>query len=152
MHRAVDTLLQVAAEHRGSTLADDALLMAAELVARLDDAPGARVLLQRLLDEHPAGDMAPQAAWTLAWMDAREGRLDGARARCTAPREVDFARQTMTTPSSVLASTSEWPSWCCRPSPRRVVRPAVAPMRKPRARASAACQMRSPTRWNPNIE
>ncbi|MGA1170563.1 MAG: hypothetical protein ACO3V2_09230 [Ilumatobacteraceae bacterium] len=32
------------------------------------------------------------------------------------------------------------------------VRPAVAAMRNPRARMSAACQMRSPTRWKPNIE
>jgi hypothetical protein len=33
-----------------------------------------------------------------------------------------------------------------------VVRPAVAPIRKPRARWSAAAQIRSPTRWKPNIE
>src|SRR5712691_1770227 len=29
--------------------------------------------------------------------------------------------------------TCEWPSSCCRPSPFSVVRPAVAPSRKPRA-------------------
>ena len=32
------------------------------------------------------------------------------------------------------ASSSEWPSWCWRPSPLRVVRPAVQPNRKPRPR------------------
>ena len=50
------------------------------------------------------------------------------------------------------ASTWLWPSWCCRPSPANVVRPAVAPTRKPRARLSQACQIWSPTRWKPNIE
>ena len=53
---------------------------------------------------------------------------------------------------TVDANTNEWPSWCCRPSPMSVVRPAVAPHRNPRARASAANQMRSPTRWKPNME
>jgi CheY-like chemotaxis protein len=38
------------------------------------------------------------------------------------------------------------PSWCCRPSPPKVVRPEVAPNKKPRARWSAAAQMASPTR------
>jgi len=33
-----------------------------------------------------------------------------------------------------------------------VVRPAVPPTRKPRARESAAAQIRSPTRWKPKIE
>ena len=56
------------------------------------------------------------------------------------------------TGGTVEASTQQWPSWCWRPSPSSVVRPAVAPSRKPRARASAAGQMRSPTRWKPNIE
>ena len=36
--------------------------------------------------------------------------------------------------------------------PLRVVRPAVPPMRKPFARISAAAQIESPTRWNPNME
>ena len=48
----------------------------------------------------------------------------------------------------------EWlvPSWCCKPSPPSVVRPDVAPSRKPRERWSAAAQMASPTRWKPNME
>ena len=50
------------------------------------------------------------------------------------------------------ANRCEWPSWCWSPSPFRVVRPAVAPRRKPRARMSPAAQAKSPTRWNPNIE
>ena len=33
-----------------------------------------------------------------------------------------------------------------------VVRPAVAPIRNPRQRLSAAAQARSPIRWKPNIE
>ena len=48
--------------------------------------------------------------------------------------------------------TCEWPSSCCRPSPFSVVRPAVAPSRKPRARWSAAAQARSPIRCMPNME
>ncbi len=53
---------------------------------------------------------------------------------------------------TVDASRRLWPSWCCSPSPSSVVLPAVAPSRKPRARASAADQIKSPTRWKPNIE
>ncbi|SHU20079.1 Uncharacterised protein [Mycobacteroides abscessus subsp. abscessus] len=52
----------------------------------------------------------------------------------------------------MLASSSEWPSACCRPSPVRVVRPAVAPSTKPRAIWSAAAHRPSPVRWKPNIE
>ena len=37
-------------------------------------------------------------------------------------------------------------------SPARVVRPAVPPSRKPRTRMSAAAQIKSPMRWNPNME
>ena len=50
------------------------------------------------------------------------------------------------------AASGEWPSACCRPSPVSVVRPAVAPMMKPRAIWSPAAQNWSPVRWNPNIE
>ena len=57
-----------------------------------------------------------------------------------------------TTAGLVEASSSEWPSSCCRPSPLSVVRPAVAPSTKPRAIWSAAAQNASPVRWNPNIE
>ncbi len=53
---------------------------------------------------------------------------------------------------TVLAISWLCPSWCCSPSPARVVRPAVAPTRKPLPRASAFCQIRSPMRWKPNIE
>ena len=59
-----------------------------------------------------------------------------------------YARQLGTTD----ASTWLWPSQCWSPSPCSVVRPAVAPSMKPRPRWSAKDQMRSPTRWNPNIE
>jgi hypothetical protein len=52
----------------------------------------------------------------------------------------------------VDASRWLWPSWCCRPSPLSVVRPAVPPIRNPRARLSPAAQARSPMRWKPNIE
>ena len=50
------------------------------------------------------------------------------------------------------ASTWLWPSSCCRPSPLSVVRPAVPPSTKPFIRMSAPAQIRSPTRWKPNIE
>ncbi len=52
----------------------------------------------------------------------------------------------------VEASRIEWPSSCCRPSPVSVVRPAVAPSRKPRPIWSAIAQIWSPVRWKPNIE
>ena len=32
-----------------------------------------------------------------------------------------------------------WPSWCCKPSPLRVVRPAVAPTKKATGLAVARC-------------
>ena len=60
--------------------------------------------------------------------------------------------RTATTAGFVDASSGEWPSACCRPSPVSVVRPAVAPMRKPRVIWSAAAQIESPVRWKPNIE
>ncbi len=41
----------------------------------------------------------------------------------------------------MLASTMLWPSWCCRPSPASVVRPAVPPIRKPLPRESAKAQI-----------
>ena len=50
------------------------------------------------------------------------------------------------------ASRCVWPSLCWSPSPFSVVRPAVAPIRKPRARASAKAQIWSIVRWKPNIE
>src|ERR687885_289072 len=52
----------------------------------------------------------------------------------------------------VDARTWLWPSSCCRPSPLSVVRPAVAPSRKPRVRMSAAAQIRSPIRRKPGID
>ena len=58
----------------------------------------------------------------------------------------------LTTFGTVAACKSEWPSWCCRPSPISVVRPAVPPRRKPRQRMSPAAHARSPVRWKPNIE
>ena len=45
-----------------------------------------------------------------------------------------------------------WPSWCCKPSPLRVVLPEVAPIKKPFACASPAAQAKSWILWNPNIE
>ncbi len=79
--RAVETLTRLALEHPQSTLADDGLLLAGELLMRLDDAEGARRLWERQLTTFPKGDMAPQAAWWLAWHDAQGGRLAEARAR-----------------------------------------------------------------------
>ena len=52
----------------------------------------------------------------------------------------------------VLASTWLLPSSCCRPSPFKVVRPAVPPSMNPRPRASPKAHARSPVRWNPNME
>src|ERR1022692_2517234 len=37
---------------------------------------------------------------------------------------------------TVLACSMLWPSWCCKPSPASVLRPAVPPQRKPLPRAS----------------
>ena len=57
-----------------------------------------------------------------------------------------------TTAGLVAAISSECPSSCCRPSPFSVVRPAVAPSRKPRVIWSAAAHSSSAVRWKPNIE
>ena len=51
-----------------------------------------------------------------------------------------------------MASTWLLPSWCCKPSPDSVVRPDVPPSKNPRVRMSAAAQIKSAMRWNPNIE
>ena len=50
------------------------------------------------------------------------------------------------------ASSCEWPSLCCSPSPVSVVRPAVAPSRKPRPSWSPNAHIWSPVRCQPNIE
>ncbi len=63
-----------------------------------------------------------------------------------------YAGSYATTAGFVDASSGECPSACWVPSPVKVVRPAVAPMRNPRAIWSAADQMPSPERWKPNIE
>ena len=68
------------------------------------------------------------------------------------PISYPYAGSYATTAGFVSASVSEWPSACCRPSPVSVVRPAVAPIRKPRAIWSPAAHRASPVRWNPNIE
>jgi soluble lytic murein transglycosylase-like protein len=82
--RAVETFQRLASEHPESSLADDGLLLAGELSARLDDETGARRLLERVVRDFPRSDMAPQAAWMLAWMDHQQGNIDGARTRMAA--------------------------------------------------------------------
>ena len=54
--------------------------------------------------------------------------------------------------SDTDASRKECPSLCCSPSPVSVVRPAVAPSRKPRPSWSPSAHIWSPVRCQPNIE
>jgi hypothetical protein len=68
--------------------------------------------------------------------------------------EISYAQEGSyaTAAGFVDASRIEWPSSCCSPSPFSVVRPAVAPSRKPRPSWSANAHIESPVRWKPNIE
>jgi soluble lytic murein transglycosylase-like protein len=91
--RAVPLLLRLAQEYPGSTLADDALVLAGETLARVDDVAGARRNWERAEREFPTGDLAPQATWWLAWGDVEAGRTAAARERlaAAASREGDAA-------------------------------------------------------------
>ncbi|MBI5495345.1 MAG: transglycosylase SLT domain-containing protein [Deltaproteobacteria bacterium] len=82
--RAVETWLRLAALHPTSTLADDALLLAGEVAWRAGNPDDARRYWERLLKDFPAGDMAGNAAWWLAWTDYEAGRTTAARARLEA--------------------------------------------------------------------
>lgn len=77
LDRAVQSYLRVAEDHAGSTLADDALLLAATLVVeRGGDRDVAERALARLVRRYPQGDMvvaaralAQKQGWTLARAD-----------------------------------------------------------------------------------
>ena len=68
---AYSRLAQVAPKH---SLADDALLRQAQIMARQGDASGAKAVLQRLVSSYPQGDMAAAARQEIA-------RLDGVAAK-----------------------------------------------------------------------
>lgn len=68
--RAVERYERLFTQHNKNVLADDALYNAARLKAeRLNDAPGARQLLQRLLKDFPKGDRATVAETYLARLE-----------------------------------------------------------------------------------
>ncbi|NJD37433.1 MAG: tetratricopeptide repeat protein [Geobacter sp.] len=73
---ALARLLTLAAE-RGP-LADDALLAAGLIQKHGGRFSEAAVLLQRLVKEHPASDLAARAGWELAWGQYLAGQLEAA--------------------------------------------------------------------------
>jgi len=82
-----------AREQPGSSLADDALDSAAELLTRAGRAAEARRTLAEVVTRHPDGDQFDEARFRLAWLSRREGDAAGAIAGFLAieedRREVD---------------------------------------------------------------
>jgi soluble lytic murein transglycosylase len=67
-------------EFPDSPLADDALLYAAQLMARDGQVGEARVVLRSLLDGHPDGDQRGEARFLDAWLARQSGDLEAAEA------------------------------------------------------------------------
>ncbi len=82
-----------AREQPASSLADDALVAASELLVRAGRGPEARQTLAEVLRRHPDGDKYDEARFKLAWLSRREGDEEGAIAALLAieedRREVD---------------------------------------------------------------
>ncbi|MEW5852668.1 MAG: transglycosylase SLT domain-containing protein [Myxococcota bacterium] len=78
--RAIALLDRLATGFPQSNLADDALVLAGETAARIEDPDRARRYWQRA-EGLSQGDMMPQAAWWLAWSAIDAGRHDEARER-----------------------------------------------------------------------
>ncbi|MBI5496135.1 MAG: transglycosylase SLT domain-containing protein [Deltaproteobacteria bacterium] len=80
--RAIRGFEELAKKHPEHRLADDALVTAGQLSLRVGKP--ARRYWQQVLDAHPAGDQAPEAAWWLAWAARLQGKGDDAAARLDA--------------------------------------------------------------------
>ena len=75
---AVDRYRQLARDFPGHALADDALLLAADGLARLERPEEARAALEELVALSPPGDQHAEALFRLAWLDRAAGALDPA--------------------------------------------------------------------------
>jgi soluble lytic murein transglycosylase len=72
--------LAIADDHRDHTFADDALFFLAELYEQQSKEDEAVLLYQRLIDEHPTEDLAPEAMWRIAFIAVKKGDIDRAKA------------------------------------------------------------------------
>ncbi len=93
--RAVATYEALARKHKDSPLADDALVAAGQLSARGKGAAAARKSWERVVKSFPEGDMAPEAAWFLAWQAHLDGKDEDARARLAAMVEKEKDRSAL---------------------------------------------------------
>ncbi len=75
---------QVEREYPGHSFADDSLLYAAQLLARLGQDGEARQVLTALVDGYPDGDQRGEARFLLAWLSRKAGDLDQAVAQLEA--------------------------------------------------------------------
>jgi soluble lytic murein transglycosylase len=78
---------RLAREFPDHPLADDALLYAADLLARAGRESEAREALAALVREHPAGDYRAEARFRSAWLARRAGDLDAAMSQLLAIEE-----------------------------------------------------------------
>jgi soluble lytic murein transglycosylase len=90
---AIALFQRFAREQPGSSLADDALVAAAESLGRAGRGAEARQLLRQVVQAYPDGDQFDEARFRLAWQAHREGDPAGAIAALLAieedRREVD---------------------------------------------------------------
>lgn len=76
--RAIGFFERLVKEAPKSTLADDALLLASELLDDAGQKKKAAQALQRIIDSFPGGDMHEEAWWRLVWARYLAGDLQGA--------------------------------------------------------------------------
>jgi len=86
---AVKTFDALAKEFPENPLADDALYVAADLLAQDGDTPGALSRLQRIAERYPEGDQLGEALFKAFWLRHRKGDEPGALA---ALQELEKAR------------------------------------------------------------
>ncbi len=84
---AIALYRRFAREHPESSLADDALSSAAELLARAGRPAEARATLEALVRDHPAGDQRDEARFRLAWLSRKAGDVEAAIAAFLAIEE-----------------------------------------------------------------
>jgi soluble lytic murein transglycosylase len=77
---AIGLYLRFAREHPASSLADDALMAAGELLGRAGRGVQATEALQQIIRSHPDGDKFDEARFRLAWQARRDGDMAGALA------------------------------------------------------------------------
>ena len=77
---AVKTFDALAKEFPENPLADDALYVAADLLAQDGDTEAARSRLERIAERYPEGDQLGEALFKLFWLRQRAGKTSGALA------------------------------------------------------------------------